>query len=458
MAIEFHFTPRAYQEPIIQYMLNGGMAKKRAVLVWHRRAGKDITALNILLTAAIYDRVGTYFYLFPTYGQGKKIIWDGMDDKGRKFLSYIPKELIALDKSNKPKINETDMQVELVNGSIIQIIGTDRIDSVVGTNPVGCVFSEYAIQKPIAWKLIEPILAANKGWALFVYTPRGHNHGYDLYEGAGIEGWFRQLLTVEQTQNEAGEPIIDQAYIDSLRRRGTDEGIINQEYYCSFTGSIEGAYYGHLMKLAHAEHRIGDFPWEPRFPVETWWDLGRNDANVIWFVQHIGRRPRAIDLYYNRQQGLAHYIKVVREKDYTYDKHVLPHDINVTEYSSNVKRIDVARSLGLSHITVAPKLHITEGIEAVRLLLPRMEFNDKKCLKGIQALEEYHKEYDDEKKCYAETPVHDWASNFADAVRTGAVVEKSGRPPLAQTHADSAYNPLGVYQSSADSDFSVYGV
>lgn len=457
MAVEFHFAPRAYQEPLIRYIFDGGTKGKRAVVVWHRRAGKDMTLLNCLITAAIYDRVGTYYYLFPTYGQGKKIIWDGIDGGGRKFLSYIPVELIALDRSGKPKINETDMQIELVNGSIIQIIGTDRIDSIVGTNPVGCVFSEYSIQKPIAWNLIEPILAENGGWAAFAYTPRGHNHGYDLYESAQHEpGWFHQRLTIDETRRDNGSTVISADYIDSLRRRNVDEDLIQQEYFCSFNGSTQGSYYGRLIKVARAEGRIKSFPWEPRFPVETWWDLGRNDANVIWFVQHLDRTIRAIDYYENRQQGLTHYVKHVREKDYTYSRHVMPHDINVTEYASNVKRIDVARSLGLTHINVAPKLHITEGIEAVRLMLPRMEFDERKTHQGIIALEEYHKEWDDDLKSFSDHPVHDWTSNAADAIRTGAVADTSSHKPLTQQYADHSFNLFN--QDVADSHFAVLEV
>jgi len=453
---EFLYNPRGYQLELLQYLFQGGTKGKRAVVVWHRRAGKDITLLNALIYAALYDRVGIYYYFFPTYGQGKKIIWDGIDGNSRKFLSYIPIEAVALDKNGRPKFNETDLQVELTNGSLIQIIGTDRIDSVVGTNPVGCVFSEYSIQKPMAWNLIEPILAENGGWAAFAYTPRGHNHGFDLFEQAGNEpGWFQQRLTVDQTKRDDGTPVISSDYIDSLRRRNTDEDIIQQEYYCSFSGSMQGSYYGKFMQQAQTEGRICSVPWEPRFPVETWWDLGRNDANVIWFVQHIGRDIHAIDYYENTQGGLPHNIKVVREKDYVYSRHILPHDINVVEYGSNTKRIDIARSLGLTNIHVAPKLLLTEGIESVRLMLPRMRFDERKCKRGVVCLQEYHKEFDEDRKCFGDTPVHDWSSNACDAIRVGALLQRPGTEPSKQIRADTGYSIFND-QDTADSNFSVY--
>jgi len=455
----FQYTPRAYQLPLLQYLFPNPRGK-RAVVVWHRRAGKDVTLLNALITAALYDRVGVYYYLFPTYAQGKRIIWDGIDGNGRKFLSYIPEAAIAIGRDGKPKMNETELKIELVNGSIIQIIGTDRFDNIRGTNPVGCVVSEYQDQNPRAWETIEPILGENGGWAAFAYTPKGHNHGWTLYDAAGKEkGWFRELLTIDDTKREDGKPVISLDYIESLRRRGVDEDFIQQEYWCSFDGSMQGSYYGKLIANAYSEGRIRVVPWEPQIPVETWWDLGRNDSNVIWFSQVVGRERRFIDYYENTGQGLPHYVKVIREKEYVYEAHIMPHDINVTEYSSNVKRIDTARALGLTHIKVAPKLHINEGIDAVRRILPRCVFDAKKCERGIIALQEYHKEWDEETKSFSDTPVHDWSSNAADAFRTGAVTDRSGNPPSTQTVADSGYSIFsGPIQEVADSEYSVYGV
>lgn len=453
MSIEFQYQPRSYQKPLVNYMFEGGTAGKRAVVVWHRRAGKDITLLNILTSAALFDRVGVYYYFFPTYGQGKKIIWEGIDGNGRTFRSYIPSAAIK-------RTNETDMLIEFVNGSILQIIGTDRFDSIRGTNPVGCVVSEYQDQTPRAWETVEPILAENGGWAAFAYTPKGHNHGYELFEAAGQEnGWFREKLTIDDTKRDDGSPVIKLDYIESLRRRGVDEDFIQQEYYCSFDGSLQGSYYGHLITAARREGRIKRVPWEPQIPVETWWDLGRNDMNVIWFSQTVGRERHFIDCYANKNEGLIHYVKVVREKEYVYSAHVMPHDINVTEYSSNVKRIDTARSLGLSNIRVAPKLAIQEGIESVRRIIPRALFDEERCKKGINALSEYHKEWDDETKSFSDTPVHDWSSNYADSFRTGSVLDRSERPASTQTVADndfSMFSPQGS-QMEADNDYSVIG-
>jgi len=121
---------------------------------------KDKSYINVVAKEAM-KTVGIYYYFFPTYSQGRKILWDGLDRDGFKFLDHIPGAIRA----KKP--NEAEMKITLVNGSIFQVIGTDNIDSVVGTNPRGCVFSEYSLQNPAAWEYMRPILAENDGWAAF---------------------------------------------------------------------------------------------------------------------------------------------------------------------------------------------------------------------------------------------------------------------------------------------------
>ena len=236
----------------------------RGVIVWHRRAGKDKTVLNIVVKKAL-ERVGTYFYFFPTYAQAKKAIWDGRDKDGFAFLDHFPKEIIASK-------NATELQIKLRNGSIVQLIGTDKIDSIMGTNPIGCVFSEYSLQNPEAWDYVRPILAENDGWAIFDFTPRGQNHAFELYEMArnkmekGDKRWFAQKLTVEDTG------ALSQEKIQEERDSGMDEEMIQQEYYVSFRGIQKGAYYGSQMEKLDKERRICRIPYDADVPVDTWWD------------------------------------------------------------------------------------------------------------------------------------------------------------------------------------------
>lgn len=212
------WNPRKYQRDLWKYLCNGG---KRAVAIWHRRAGKDSLSLN-WTAKAMLNRVGVYWHMLPLNTQARKVVWDAIDKKGRRVIDQVFP--VPLRKS----VNSQEMKIEFWNGSIWQCVGSDNYNALVGSNPVGVVFSEYSLADPAAWDFIRPILAENGGWALFIYTPRGQNHGYTLYNNAIAAGWFAQVLTVEDTQ------AIDLSVVDEERRAGMPEAMIQQEFYCSF--------------------------------------------------------------------------------------------------------------------------------------------------------------------------------------------------------------------------------
>ena len=409
--IPYNFKPRSYQLPFLKAM----ETKRRAVWIVHRRAGKDKTCWNFMINKA-FQRVGTYFYLLPTYAQAKKIIWDGMDGSGFKFLDHIPPEVIA-------SRNGTELKIMLKNGSVIQLVGTDNIDSLMGTNPIGCVFSEYSLQNPLAWDMMRPILAENKGWAVFNYTPRGKNHGYKLYEMARKDpDWFCELLTIKDTKREDGEPIITPEDIEQERREGMDEDLIHQEYMCSFNGAQQGSYYGKQMQELEEQGRIQKNLYDPILPVSTYWDLGMDDSMSITFIQEAGKEIRVIDYLEDNGEGLSYYSKVLREKPYTYDGFYFPHDAEVRELGTGKSRKEVAESLGLKPLTVVKRPQAKEdGIQAVRSILPRMYFDSEKCEKLIDALKSYSKDYDEKNKVFRNHPRHDWSSHAADSIQTFAL-------------------------------------
>jgi hypothetical protein len=404
--IPYKYEPREYQLPLFEAFDEG---IKRGLICWHRRAGKDLTLLNVLLKGAI-RRVGTYYYLFPTYAQGKKILWKGMTKEGRRFLDYIPKQLI------KTK-NETEMLIELVNGSFIQVVGTDKIDSVVGTNPVGCVFSEYSLQNPKAWAFIRPILAENGGWAIFNFTPRGKNHAYDLYEMAkDNDKWFCSILTADDTKKPDGTPVITPDIIQEERDSGMSEDMVLQEFYCSFEASINGAYYARQIKFLEENNRILENIYDENLKVHTAWDLGVSDSTSIWFFQLFNGEVRIIDHYENSGEGLPHYIDYLWTKPYKYGSHIAPHDIKVREFSTGQARIDVARKHGLNFL-VCPNIGVQDGIESARRTLIKSYFDKKLTKEGLNCLKSYRKEYDEKKLVFKAKPVHDWSSHTADAFR-----------------------------------------
>lgn len=409
VTIPYHYEPRQYQLPILQAMDKGF---RRVVQVWHRRAGKEKTDIAIV-SKEMLKRVGSYYYVFPEFAQGRKILWDGADKEGFRFIDHFPKELLQ----GQP--NNTEMKLRYKNGSLFQVVGSDRYNSVMGTNPIGMIFSEYALQDPQCWGYFRPILAENDGWAIFNFTPRGENHAYQLYELAKNDpaNWFCELLTVNDTHAVKPE-VLEQERAEIIRLDGNDS-LYQQEYFCNFSVPIAGAYYAEQISRAYREGRIGHVAHEPSLTVDTWWDLGINDKQSIWFTQSVGQELRIIDFYENNGQGLAHYIGKMQEKGYVYGKHTAPHDIEVRELTSGKSRRDTARALGIN-FDVAPKLPIVDGIDAGRNLFAKVWIDAEKCREGLNSLKSYRKQYDETRKTYLNQPYHDWSSNAADAYRTMA--------------------------------------
>ena len=401
-----NYNPRPYQLPLLRAIDSG---VKRAVVVAHRRSGKDKTCINIVAKKML-EKVGTYYYIFPTFSQAKRVIWEGLDKEGNRFIDHFPNELV----DGKP--NDSEMKIRYRNGSLFQLIGSDNVDGIVGTNPIGVVFSEYSLQDPSAWGFIRPILAENGGWAIFIGTPRGENHFYDIYELAkNSQDWFSQIVTVKDT-NCIPTDVLAQEKREIIHHYGTD-ALYQQEYECNFSVPIAGSYYAEQIARAYKDGRVGNVPHETTITVDTWWDLGINDKMSIWFTQSIGQETRVIDYYENNSQGFPHYIQKLQEKGYIYGKHTAPHDIEVRELTSGKSRRDTAQSLGI-RFDVSPKLPVHEGIDAVRGLFNRCWFDKERCKEGFNALKNYRKHYDEKRKTYLNLPYHDWSSNAADAFRT----------------------------------------
>ncbi len=401
-----------HQIPLWNFLDGGG---KRAVAVWHRRAGKDSTSMNYTITEAM-EQPGVYWHMLPTQKQARKVVWDGIDRHGRRMIDQCcPKELRVATRSQ-------EMQIELKSGSIWQLCGSDNFDALVGANPRGVIFSEWSLCNPKAWDYIRPILAENGGWAIFIYTARGKNHGYTMAQMAKSNPkWFYSQLTVDDTCREDGSPIITQEAIQDDRDAGMSEDMIQQEYYCSFDAAIVGAYYAKEIAAAHKDNRICFVPIETSLQVHTFWDLGIGDAMTIWFIQAVGKEIRAINYYENNGEGMAHYIsyldRFAREHNVSYGVHFAPHDIEARELMSGRSRKNTAMDMGIIFQTVPRVTNIADGIEATRKIFPRVWFDKDRCELGINALASYRREYNEKLDAYSDRPVHDWASNGADAFR-----------------------------------------
>ena len=377
--------------------------QKRAVCVWHRRAGKDKTFINILSTM-MAQRRGAYHYYFPTAVMGRKIFWEGMDKEGLPFKSHFPAGFIT-------KENNQEMKLETVNGSILRIIGTDRLD-VVGTNPVGCVFSETSLQNPAAWNYVRPILAENGGWAIFNGTPRGKNWFYKLYRMAlDNDKWFCERLSADITKAISEEAIEDE------RQGGMPEHMVQQEFYCDFEGGAMGAIYAKELDKLRERKRITSLTIDNNYPVYTFWDLGAPLNTAIWYVQIIGREIIVLDHDSGQPFTTGERVAHINSKDYHYAGHVMPHDAGQTQKGGMSFAVEMEKA-GLKGIRILPVTRdVNVGINSLRGMMPHMWFDKDNCKDGLEALEAYHLLYDEKKEMFLDNPCHDWSSHSADALR-----------------------------------------
>jgi len=329
-----------------------------------------------------------------------------------RIIDYFPKDLVD-------SMNGQEMKIRLGNGSLFQLIGSENIDSIMGTNPRIVVFSEYALQNPSAWHYLSPILKVNGGTAIFISTPRGKNHFYDLFNYAKTQPdeWFSERLTIENTG------VLSKADVDKEIAEGMSEELAMQEYYVSFDRGVEGSYYGKLIDKMRLDNRITRIIYDPRHPVSTFWDLGYGDDTSIIFAQDVGNEFRIIDYYENHGEGIPHYIKILQSKEYIYGTHYLPHDAGSGSLHSGMTLQKVIYDLGLKTV-VLPRDDVEPGIEAARSLLTTCFIDETKCARLVKCLEHYRKRYNEATQNYSDKPFHDWSSHGSDSFRYCAMARQ----------------------------------
>ena len=410
--VEVPYRPREYQLEVHK------SRKRFSVLVCHRRFGKSVLSINELIKTAADKPRSLCAFIAPTYRQGKSIAWE--------YLKFYTQPLLKIGGTR----NESELRIDLFNGSRIQIFGADNPDSIRGMGFDAVVLDEYAIMAPRVWtEIVRPAVADKLGWVLFIGTPMGHNQFWEVYDYAlrGHDDWYGKLYRASDTK------VIPVEELEQARSIMTPEQY-EQEFECSFTAAVSGSYYGRLITKAEKDGRIGNVPIDDNVGVETWWDLGIGDSTAIWFAQRVGQEIHLVDYYETSGESLAHYADVLNEKNYSYTSHIAPHDIMARELGTGKSRLEVANELGIN-FDIAPKLEVDHGIESVRNALPFCYFDREKCKVGLDALRQYRKQWDEKNQVFKNKPLHNWCSHAADSFRYGCVAE-----PIDTTDWDAPIN------------------
>lgn len=389
----------------------------------HRRWGKDELCLH---STAIHSmqRVGSRLYALPQYAQARRSIYEGLNARtGRTRINdCFPAEIIK-------KRDDKGMMLQMINDATVQLVGSDQPDSLVGAGIVEYVASEAALSNPAAFSLIRPMLLETGGRSTHISSPRGRNGFYKLYHShKDNPKSFVATLSAEDTGVFTAAQLKAERH-EYIQEHGVAMGnaLFEQEYLASWDAAvIGGVWTAELSKLKKA-NRFGPCAYDPRYPVDTSWDLGVGDPTCILFWQNVGSETRLIDAYQSNDTGLEHYASVLADRGYFYGDHWGPHDIQNREWGTGTSRMDQAARLGVKFKRVpnTPKNdQLSMGSQLIgRMIInntPDLDSGEAACGYALECFEEYHFKYDEVKKITSTTPVHNWASHMCDAMMTYA--------------------------------------
>jgi hypothetical protein len=354
-------------------------------------------------------------YVAPYRSQAKSVAWD--------YLKYFSRPIA---KSS----NEADLIIELINGAKIRLFGADNADAMRGLGFDGLYLDEYGDFKPSVWgNVVRPALSDKQGWCVFGGTPKGKNQFWNIYETSRKlpNEWFSLSLPASKSK------LLPESELQAAQAQLAEDQYL-QEYECSFEAAIVGAIWGTEMRKVAEDGRITKVENQIEVKTHTAWDLGHTDDTAIWWYQVIGGEIHIVDFFALSGGTIEEFVSKIKEKPYNYGKHYLPHDARARTLASGGKSVieQMATHLGINNLAIVPSLTVQDGIQAVRMALPRCWFDAEKCADGIEALRQYQREYDEDKKAFRQTPKHDWTSHPADAMRMLAISwreEPKDKPP-----------------------------
>ena len=374
-----------------------------ACLVVHRRAGKTVACIMDLIDAALRCKKpdARFAYLAPTYAQAKDTAWTYL----KRFTADIP----GIEQ------RESDLMVIFPNGARVRLYGAETYDRLRGTYADGLVLDEYGDFDPRAWpEVLRPSLADRRGWAVFIGTPKGRNDFWRIHKAAETDPeWYSLVLRASETH------LLPASELADMRGMMTADQY-DQELEVSFDAAIRGAIYRIELQAMETEGRLCGVPYDPAVPVTTAWDLGIGDATSVICAQLVGKEVHIIDYYEATGEPLTHYVAWLDSKPYRYSTDLLPHDAAARELGTGRTREELLRANGRK-VRVLPRQEIDDGINAVKMLLPRCWFDRVKTERLRECLSHYHRDFNDRMGVFKDAPVHDWSSHAADAARTLAM-------------------------------------
>lgn len=394
------YVPRQLQSELHKKL------KRFSVLVCHRRFGKTVFAINEMIDRGLRVQLKNprCAYLAPLYGQAKRVAWDYL----KMYTANIPGVVT----------NEADLRVDIarphLNDTVrFTLLGADNPASLKGIYLDLAVLDEYGDMNPMTWReVIRPTLSDRGGRAIFIGTPKGRNSFYDLYKRASLGTdleWFAAIYKASETG------IISDKELESAKSEMTPEEY-EQEFECSFNAGLVGAYFAKELDKAEKESRISQVPHDPMMLVDTYWDLGINDTTAVWFVQSVFGKHRMIRYYEANGLSLPEHMSNIQKFGYNLGVISLPHDAQVRDYGTGKTRVETLYSLGFRKVRVIPRVgNKADSINAARMAFSKCFFDKTNCERGLEVLANYQRKWDPKNNVFLDAPLHNWASNGADA-------------------------------------------
>ena len=419
-----NWQPRPYQRKAWDYLESGG---RHCELIHHRRAGKDDLSLHWTATAA-HQRIGNYWHMLPQANQARKALWEAVNPHtGKKRIDEaFPVEL-------RSTTREQEMLIRFKVGSTWQVVGSDNFNSLVGSPPIGLVFSEWPLCDPAAWAYLMPIIEENGGWAIFNGTPRGKNHAYRSIKAAKARPEaFGEMLGADQTN------VFEAAQLERIRHQLIDtygdeygQAVFDQEYMVSFEAANIGAILGRWLAKADKEGRISDAEEnlydEGGAPIEISSDIGRRDASSWFFWQPCVGGFRIVD--HDRDSGMDadewcdRLHRRIDERGYKLGKIWLPHDAKAKTFAAKHSAVEIFLArFGFDKVGIVPDGAREDRINAARKVIRSCSFAETNTERGRDGLTSWAYVYDEERKEFSKEPDHNWASHDGDAFSYGAMI------------------------------------